>query len=58
MSRPERLEKTRKAYAAVCDLVQSPVISNETRIYLAQLREVLHAEITEMQNETKESASA
>ncbi len=58
MARLERLERALKAQKAICDLVQSPVISDETRFYLAQLQEELNAEITDLEKENKESASA
>lgn len=58
MTRPSRLEKALKAYKAVCDLVQNPVISDETRMYLAQLREALDAEINDLENQNKKSISA
>ncbi len=58
MTRPNRLEKTLKAYKAVCDLLDNPVISENTRLYLGQLREALDAEITDLENESRKSASA
>ncbi len=58
MTRPNRLEKALKAYKAVCDLLENPVISENTRLYLGQLREALDAEITDLENESKKSASA
>ena len=58
MARLERLERVLKAHKAICDLVQSPAISDETRFYLAQLREELNAEITDLEKQNKDSASA
>ncbi len=58
MSDPEKLTQSLKAYNAVCELLQSDIISVSTRFYLHQLREVLAAEIADLEQQGEKLASA
>ncbi len=49
-----RLAESQKAYDAVCELLKSPVLSKGNLFYLAQLREVLGNEISELRKEVKQ----
>ncbi len=57
-SDPEKLAHILKAYNAVCELLESDILSTSTRFYLQQLRELLAAEMANLDLSGERLASA
>jgi len=58
MSNPEKLANALKAHDAVCELLKSEILSDSTRFYLLELRELLAAELAELESCGDKLASA